>query len=213
MSHFPFAQIEAKWQKVWDTQKSFEAKGTDKAKKYYVLEMLPYPSGRLHCGHVRNYTIGDVLARFKKAQGYDVMHPMGWDAFGLPAENPAIERGVHPKKWTYENIDIMRAQLKQMGFSYDWAREVATCSPDYYRHEQKIFLDFYREGLAYRKKTLVNWDPVENTVLANEQVVDGKGWRSGAEVEQRELYGWFLDIKKACLPCYGSAQGIRGTPT
>ncbi|MDH5558351.1 MAG: leucine--tRNA ligase, partial [Alphaproteobacteria bacterium] len=162
--------------------------------KYYVLEMFPYPSGRIHMGHVRNYTIGDVVARYKKAAGFNVLHPMGWDAFGLPAENAAFENKVHPAKWTRENIASMREQLKSMGLSYDWDRELATCEPDYYRHEQKMFIDFVKAGLAYRKESWVNWDPVENTVLANEQVIDGRGWRSGELVEKRLLSQWFLKI-------------------
>ena len=168
---------------------------TDPARpKYYVLEMFPYPSGKLHVGHVRNYTMGDVVARYRRAQGFNVLHPMGWDAFGLPAENAAIAGNVHPGDWTYENIATMRAQLQRMGFAYDWSREIATCHPEYYRHEQKMFLDFLAAGLAYRKESWVNWDPVENTVLANEQVIDGRGWRSGALVEKRLLSQWFLRI-------------------
>ena len=162
--------------------------------KYYVLEMFPYPSGRIHMGHVRNYTLGDVVARYKRAKGFNVMHPMGWDAFGLPAENAALERGVHPGKWTLQNIAVMKQQLQPLGFSFDWSREVTTCLPDYYKHEQKMFIDFLKAGLAYRKESWVNWDPVEHTVLANEQVIDGKGWRSGADVEQRKLSQWFLKI-------------------
>ncbi|MGH7034241.1 MAG: leucine--tRNA ligase, partial [Stellaceae bacterium] len=160
----------------------------------YVLEMFPYPSGRIHMGHVRNYTMGDVVARYKRAQGFNVLHPMGWDAFGLPAENAAIASKVHPKNWTLQNIDVMRAQLKRMGLAYDWRREIATCHPDYYRHEQKMFLDFLAAGLAYRKESWVNWDPAEQSVLANEQVIDGRGWRSGALVEKRLLSQWFLKI-------------------
>ena len=194
MTSFKAAQLEHKWQQRWESEQSFLT-STDKSKpKYYVLEMFPYPSGRIHMGHVRNYALGDVVARYKKATGFNVLHPMGWDAFGLPAENAAIERGIHPGKWTIENIAAMRAQLKSMGLSYDWSREVTTCLPDYYRHEQKMFLDLYRKGLAYRRESWVNWDPVEHTVLANEQVVDGKGWRSGAPVERRQLHQWFLSI-------------------
>ncbi|MEC8551501.1 MAG: class I tRNA ligase family protein, partial [Pseudomonadota bacterium] len=159
-----------------------------------VLEMFPYPSGRIHMGHVRNYALGDVVARYRRARGFNVLHPMGWDAFGLPAENAAMERGVHPGHWTTENIAAMRTQLRGMGLSYDWDRELATCTPDYYRHEQRMFLKFLEKGLAYRKESWVNWDPVENTVLANEQVVDGRGWRSGAAVERRRLSQWFLKI-------------------
>ncbi|WP_342640372.1 leucine--tRNA ligase [Rhodoligotrophos ferricapiens] len=185
---------EPHWQKQWEEKRCFEAsEGSDKP-KYYVLEMFPYPSGRIHMGHVRNYTMGDVTARYKRAKGFNVLHPMGWDAFGMPAENAAIERGIHPAKWTYDNIATMRRQLKLMGLSLDWSRELATCDPSYYRHEQAMFLDFLTAGLVERKVSMVNWDPVDNTVLANEQVIDGKGWRSGAPVEKRELAQWFLKI-------------------
>jgi leucyl-tRNA synthetase len=194
MSRYNIRETEDKWRKVWDEQACFSVEEDPSRRKYYVLEMFPYPSGRIHVGHVRNYTLGDVVARYRTAQGYNVLHPMGWDAFGLPAENAAIERGAHPKTWTYENIAAMRTQLKQMGLSIDWSREIATCSPEYYRHEQRMFIDFYKKGLAYRKESMVNWDPVENTVLANEQVVDGKGWRSGAPVERRKLNQWSLKI-------------------
>ncbi|GAO97388.1 leucine--tRNA ligase [Caedimonas varicaedens] len=186
--------LEKKWQKKWEEHKLFAAQENSSKPKYYVLEMFPYPSGRLHMGHVRNYTIGDVIARLRLLQGYNVLHPMGWDAFGLPAENAAIENKSHPAQWTYNNIEVMRNQQKSIGFSYDWAREIATCSSDYYRHEQKLFLDFYQKGLVYRKESFVNWDPVENTVLANEQVVDGRGWRSGAPVEKRKLAQWYLKV-------------------
>ena len=194
MARYNHKMTEAKWQKVWEDRGCFQVHEDPERPKYYVLEMFPYPSGRIHMGHVRNYTLGDVVARYKKARGFNVLHPMGWDAFGLPAENAAIENKVHPGKWTRENIAEMRRQLKSMGLSYDWAREFATCEPEYYRHEQKMFLDFLEAGLAYRKESLVNWDPVENTVLANEQVVDGKGWRSGAVVEKRKLAQWNLKI-------------------
>lgn len=187
-------ETEEKWQQVWADNKSFEVTEDPSKDKYYVLAMFPYPSGRLHMGHVRNYSLSDVVARFKRALGYNVMHPMGWDAFGLPAENAALERGVHPGEWTYKNIDAMKEQLNSMGLALDWSREIATCHPQYYRHEQKMFLDFLDAGLAYQKESMVNWDPVENTVLANEQVVDGKGWRSGAPVERRKLNQWFLKI-------------------
>jgi leucyl-tRNA synthetase len=189
-------EAEPRWQKVWEDQNIFATGNEDARPKYYVLEMFPYPSGRIHMGHVRNYTMGDVLARYKRAQGYDVLHPMGWDAFGLPAENAAMERKIPPKAWTYQNIAAMKAQLKSMGLSLDWAREIATCDPSYYKHQQKMFLDFLRVGLAERKKSKVNWDPVDHTVLANEQVIDGRGWRSGAPVEQRELTQWFFKITK-----------------
>ena len=194
MTQYDAPAIEQKWQDKWEQADCFTASIDHDKPKYYVLEMFPYPSGRIHMGHVRNYTLGDVVARYRRAKGFNVLHPMGWDAFGLPAENAAMERGVHPGKWTIENIAAMRTQLKSMGLSYDWAREFATCSPDYYQHEQKMFLKFLEAGLAYRKESWVNWDPVENTVLANEQVVDGCGWRSGAPVERRLLSQWFLKI-------------------
>ncbi len=189
-----FRRTEAKWQDVWANRKCFTVEENSSKPKYYVLEMFPYPSGRLHMGHVRNYTLGDVVARYKKAKGFNILHPMGWDAFGLPAENAALERGVHPGKWTRQNIQVMRDQFRPLGFSLDWSREVTSCEPEYYKHEQKMFLDFLKAGLAYRKESWVNWDPVEHTVLANEQVIDGKGWRSGADVEQRKLSQWFLKI-------------------
>ena len=195
MTDFSPRHLEEKWQDAWDNANSHLALIMEADKpKYYVMEMFPYPSGRIHMGHVRNYTLGDVVARYRKASGYNVLHPMGWDAFGLPAENAAMERGVHPGDWTIENIAAMRDQLKRMGLSYDWEREIATCTPDYYRHEQKMFLEFLQAGLAYRKESWVNWDPVEQTVLANEQVVDGKGWRSGVAVERKQLSQWFLKI-------------------
>ena len=187
-------EAEPAWQKTWNEARSFEAVEDPSKPKYYVLEMFPYPSGRIHMGHVRNYTMGDVIARFRRALGFNVLHPMGWDAFGMPAENAAMERGVHPKAWTYENIAAMRSQLKSMGFSLDWSREIATCDPAYFMHEQAMFIDFMGAGLVERKVSMVNWDPVDNTVLANEQVIDGRGWRSGALVEKRELAQWFLKI-------------------
>ncbi|MDE1968018.1 MAG: leucine--tRNA ligase [Alphaproteobacteria bacterium] len=194
MARYNAKENEEHWQRVWRERKSFEVETDPARPKYYVLEMFPYPSGRLHVGHVRNYTMGDVVARYKRAQGFNVLHPMGWDAFGLPAENAAIASGKHPREWTLANIAVMREQLKRMGIAYDWRREIATCHPDYYKHEQKMFLDFLAAGLAYRKESWVNWDPVENTVLANEQVIDGRGWRSGAPVEKRLLSQWFLKI-------------------
>ncbi|MFU7502658.1 MAG: leucine--tRNA ligase [Candidatus Tisiphia sp.] len=186
--------IEKKWQRIWLEEKAFAATNDSDKPKYYVLEMLPYPSGKIHVGHLRNYSIGDCIARFMKSQGYNVLHPMGWDAFGLPAENAAINNNSNPKDWTYSNIATMRDQLKSIGCSYDWSREITTCDPDYYKHEQKFFLELYERGLAYQKESLVNWDPVDNTVLANEQVVDGRGWRSGVLVEKRQLKQWFLRI-------------------
>ncbi len=185
---------EPRWQQKWNEAKVFETDNSDPREKYYVLEMFPYPSGRIHMGHVRNYAMGDVVARYKRARGYNVLHPMGWDAFGMPAENAAMERGVHPASWTYQNIASMKSQLKAMGLSLDWSREFATCDVAYYQHQQHLFLDFLEKGLVYRKQSKVNWDPVDNTVLANEQVIDGRGWRSGALVEQRELTQWFFKI-------------------
>ncbi len=187
---------EPRWQARWADERTFETKNEDPRPKYYVLEMFPYPSGRIHMGHVRNYTLGDVVARYMRAKGYNVLYPKGWDAFGLPAENAAIQNGINPRTWTYDNIAAMREQLKSMGLSLDWSREFATCDPEYYAHQQKLFLDMLAKGLAYRRKSKVNWDPVDQTVLANEQVIDGKGWRSGAVVEQRELTQWFFKISE-----------------
>ena len=187
-------EAEQKWQKIWAERATFETRTDDPRAKYYVLEMFPYPSGRIHMGHVRNYAMGDVVARYKRARGFNVLHPMGWDAFGMPAENAAMQNKSHPATWTYANIDTMRGQLKSMGLSLDWSREIATCDPSYYKHQQKLFLDFLAAGLVARKKSKVNWDPVDHTVLANEQVIDGRGWRSGAIVEQRELTQWFFKI-------------------
>jgi leucyl-tRNA synthetase len=186
--------VEPKWRKAWDEAKLFEARNDDPRPKYYVLEMFPYPSGRIHIGHTRNYTMGDVVARYKRAKGYNVLHPMGWDAFGMPAENAAMQNKVHPKDWTYQNIAAMREQLKVMGLSLDWSREFATCDVDYYHQQQSLFVDFLEQGLVYRKQSKVNWDPIDMTVLANEQVIDGRGWRSGALVKQRDLTQWFFRI-------------------
>jgi leucyl-tRNA synthetase len=206
------AESEPRWQTVWDERGIFATPNRNLGKKYYVLEMFPYPSGRIHMGHVRNYTMGDVVARFKRAMGFSVLHPMGWDAFGMPAENAAMERKVHPKTWTYDNIAAMKKQLKSMGLSLDWSREIATCDPAYYKHQQKVFLDFLRAGLVERKKSKVNWDPVDQTVLANEQVIDGRGWRSGALVEQRELTQWFFAITKFAEPLLEALETLDRWP-
>ena len=194
MSRYNFKEIEYKWQQRWESKGTYHCNPDTSQPKYYVLGMFPYPSGRIHMGHVRNYMITDVIARYKRACGYNVLHPMGWDAFGLPAENAAIQHNIHPARWTYENIALMKEQLKSLGFSFDWSRELVTCHPDYYRHEQKMFLDLWKKGLVYRKQSVVNWDPTDQTVLANEQVIDGRGWRSGALVEKRYLWQWFFKI-------------------
>ncbi|SLN20385.1 Leucine--tRNA ligase [Oceanibacterium hippocampi] len=194
MSRYNAKEVEAKWQQAWSEQRIFEARAEPGRPKYYVLEMFPYPSGRIHMGHVRNYTLGDVVARYRRARGFNVIHPMGWDAFGLPAENAARDKGIHPARWTYDNIANMRAELKSMGLAIDWTREIATCHPGYYGHQQKLFLDFLKAGLVDRKESAVNWDPVDQTVLANEQVIDGRGWRSGALVEKRKLAQWVFRI-------------------
>ena len=209
---FNFRTTEEKWQKEWEKQEAFKASENSDKPKYYALEMFPYPSGKIHMGHVRNYAMGDVIARFKKAQGYNVLHPMGWDSFGLPAENAAIKHGVHPSKWTRENIANMREEMKKMGLSIDWSREVSTCEPEYYKHEQKMFLDFLKKGLAYRKDSWVNWDPVEMTVLANEQVVDGKGGRSGVPVERRKLSQWSLKITQYADELLEGLKTLTGWP-
>ena len=212
MSRYNFKKTEAFWQKVWEDNKTFFVSKNTSQPKYYVLEMFPYPSGRIHMGHVRNYTLGDLVARYKRARGFNVLHPMGWDAFGLPAENAAIQNNVHPALWTQDNIKTMKEQLKSMGLSYDWSREIATCDPDYYKHEQKMFLDFFEKGLAYKKESWVNWDPIENTVLANEQVIDGKGWRSGANVEKRKLSQWFLKISAFSEELLGDISSLDKWP-
>lgn len=219
MSGYPFKEVEKKWQQYWKQNKSFAAPDADSPSfqaqagpKAYVLEMLPYPSGRLHMGHVRNYSIGDAIARYKKAKGYNVLHPMGWDAFGLPAENAALENNASSDQWTRENIAAMRDQLLSLGFSYDWDREVMTCDASYYGHEQKLFLDLYKKGLVYQKESWVNWDPVEETVLANEQVVNGCGWRSGAVVERRKLRQWFLKITDYAEELLQDLKTLTGWP-
>ena len=194
LERFNFKEIEEKWQAFWDTNNSFEAKLNSKKHKFYCLEMFPYPSGKIHMGHVRNYTIGDVLARFKNLQGFNVLHPMGWDSFGMPAENAARQNNLDPKTWTENNISTMKSQLKKLGLSIDWNREISTCTPEYYKHQQEFFLELYDKGLVYRKEQYVNWDPIDQTVLANEQVIDGKGWRSGALVERKKLNQWFFKI-------------------
>jgi leucyl-tRNA synthetase len=194
VDRYNFKIVEDKWQDFWEKNNSFKSSNNTKDKKFYCLEMFPYPSGKIHMGHVRNYTIGDVLARYKLLQGYNVLHPMGWDSFGMPAENAARQNNLSPKEWTEENISTMRDQLKKLGLSIDWNREISTCSPKYYKHQQKLFLELYDKGLVYRKESYVNWDPIDNTVLANEQVIDGKGWRSGANVERKKLNQWFFKI-------------------
>lgn len=210
---YDFLTIERKWQHLWESTKAFTVHPDEAKPKYYVLEMLPYPSGQIHMGHVRNYTLGDVLARYNMQQGFNVLHPMGWDAFGLPAENAAIEKGTHPADWTYQNIKNMKHELKTIGFSYDWDKEIATCSSDYYKHQQKIFLDFLKCGIAYRTESVVNWDPVDQTVLANEQVVEGKGWRSGATVVRKKLTQWFLKITDFAEDLLKSLEDLQGWPS
>ena len=207
MDRYNFKTVEQKWQKLWEEEKTFSTKVDKTKKKFYCLEMFPYPSGKIHMGHVRNYTIGDVLARFKALQGYNVLHPMGWDSFGMPAENAARQNNLDPKTWTESNIKTMRSQLKKLGLSIDWDKEISTCSEDYYKHQQEFFLELYDKGLVYRKENYVNWDPVDETVLANEQVVDGKGWRSGAIVERKKLNQWFFNISKF------SEELLRGLET
>ena len=205
-------EAEPKWQRIWEDKALFSTRNDDSRPKYYVLEMFPYPSGRIHMGHVRNYAMGDVVARYKRARGFNVLHPMGWDAFGMPAENAAMANKTHPASWTYANIDTMRGQLKSMGLSLDWDREIATCDPRYYKHQQRMFLDFLEAGLIDRKTAKVNWDPVDQTVLANEQVIDGRGWRSGALVEQRELTQWFFKISDFSEDLLTALDGLERWP-
>ena len=212
MKRYNFKEIENKWQKFWDEEKTFSTKIDKNKKKFYCLEMFPYPSGKIHMGHVRNYTIGDVLARFKALQGFNVLHPMGWDSFGMPAENAARQNNLDPKTWTESNIINMKTQLKKLGLSIDWDREISTCSPEYYKHQQRFFLELYDKGLVYRKEEYVNWDPIDQTVLANEQVIDGKGWRSGAVVERKKLNQWFFNIKKFSEELLENLNTLDGWP-
>lgn len=209
---YNFKETEKKWQKKWDEIGAFTGKADSSKEKYYVLEMFPYPSGKIHMGHVRNYTIGDIIARYKKQQGFNVLHPIGWDSFGLPAENAAFENNEHPQNWTVSNIKIMRDQLKAFGFSYDWNREIKTCDSSYYRHQQRIFIELFKRGLLYRKEAEVNWDPVDNCVLANEQVIDGRGWRSNAVVEKRKLNQWFLKISDYSQELLDGLNNLPGWP-
>src|SRR3982751_70164 len=212
MSRFNPLKADAQWQKVWDERRTFAARDDSPKPRSYVLEMFPYPSGRIHMGHVRNYTMGDVLARYRRMTGMEVLHPMGWDAFGMPAENAAMEKGVHPGGWTRQNIATMKAQLKRLGFALDWSREFATCDPEYYGQEQALFLDLFAHDLVYRKESSVNWDPVDMTVLANEQVIDGRGWRSGALVERRKLSQWFLKITQFADELLAGLNGLDDWP-
>ncbi|MDU8929277.1 leucine--tRNA ligase [Alisedimentitalea sp. MJ-SS2] len=212
MSRYSAADIEARWQEAWSKAGIFKAERDESKPKYYVLEMFPYPSGRIHMGHVRNYTMGDVIARYKLSNGFNVLHPMGWDAFGMPAENAAMASGGHPGAWTYQNIAVMKDQMRPLGLSIDWSREFATCDPEYYGQQQSMFIDFMEKGLVYRKNAIVNWDPVDMTVLANEQVIDGKGWRSGAEVERRELTQWFFKISDFSEELLDALGGLENWP-
>ncbi len=212
MDRYNFKIIEQKWQKFWNENKVFSTKVDKNKKKFYCLEMFPYPSGKIHMGHVRNYTIGDVLARFKALEGYNVLHPMGWDSFGMPAENAARQNNLDPKTWTESNIETMKSQLKQLGLSIDWEREISTCSPKYYKHQQEFFLELYDKGLVYRKEKYVNWDPIDQTVLANEQVIDGKGWRSGASVERKKLNQWFFNISKFSEELLKGLESLKNWP-
>src|SRR3569832_654933 len=205
-------RVEEDTQRHWEQHRSFDAVEDPAREKFYCLSMFPYPSGRLHMGHVRNYTIGDVIARYQRMQGKSVLQPMGWDAFGLPAETAAMQNGVPPAKWTYDNIDYMRGQLKALGFAIDWRRELATCTPQYYRWNQWLFLRMLEKGIVYRKTGVVHWDPVDETVLANEQVIDGRGWRSGAEVEQRELTQWLLKITDNSEALQSALDGLDNWP-
>jgi len=212
MERYNIKNVEEKWQNVWASKKTYAATLDKNKKKFYCLEMFPYPSGKIHMGHIRNYTIGDVLARYKKLQGFNVLHPMGWDSFGLPAENAARENNLHPKDWTKKNIEIMKKQLKLLGLSLDWDREISTCDPKYYQHQQEFFLELFKKNLVYKKDTYVNWDPAEQTVLANEQVIDGKGWRSGIAVERKKLSQWFFNIKKFSQNLLDELKKLKNWP-
>jgi len=212
MQRYNFKTAEEKWQKTWEEKKSFKTSIKKNKKKFYCLEMFPYPSGNIHMGHIRNYTIGDVLARYKKLSGYNVLHPMGWDSFGMPAENAARENNLHPMLWTEKNIKTMKRQLKLLGLSIDWDREISTCNPEYYKHQQKFFLEMYKKGLLKKKENYVNWDPVDKTVLANEQVINGKGWRSGAIVERKKLSQWFFDITKFSQQLLDNLENLKNWP-
>ncbi len=212
MDRYNFKSVEEKWQKFWEEKKIFKTKSNTNLKKFYCLEMFPYPSGKIHMGHVRNYTIGDVLARYKSLQGFNVLHPMGWDSFGMPAENAARQNNLDPKTWTEKNISTMKSQLKKLGLSIDWDREISTCTPEYYKHQQAFFLELLEKKLVYRKENYVNWDPIDETVLANEQVIDGKGWRSGAVVERKKLSQWFFNISKFSQDLLDGLDGLNSWP-
>jgi len=213
MERYNIKNVEKKWQEIWSSKKSDSSVLDKSKKKFYCLEMFPYPSGKIHMGHVRNYTIGDVLARYKKLQGFNVLHPMGWDSFGLPAENAARENNLHPKDWTRKNIETMKKQLKLLGLSIDWDREISTCEPEYYKHQQEFFIELFEKDLVYKKDTYVNWDPAEQTVLANEQVIDGKGWRSGVAVERKKLSQWFFNIKKFSQDLLNELENLKNWPS
>ncbi len=211
MQNYNFSKIESKWQKFFKDKDIFKTLKNQK-KKFYCLEMFPYPSGNIHMGHVRNYTLGDVIANYKRLNGYNVLHPMGWDAFGLPAENAAIQNKLHPGVWTKKNIATMKSQLQRLGLSIDWSKEVSTCDEKYYKQQQSLFSFFFKKGLVYKKESYVNWDPIDQTVLANEQVIDGKGWRSGAVVEKKKLSQWFLNITKYSDELLESLENLKGWP-
>ena len=211
MDNYNPSKVEEKWQSFFQKNNTFKTRN-NRDKKFYCLEMFPYPSGNIHMGHVRNYTLGDVIANYKRLNGYNVLHPMGWDAFGLPAENAAIQNNLHPKDWTLKNISAMKLQLKRLGLSIDWDKEISTCDESYYKHQQILFSLLFKKGVAYKKKSYVNWDPVDNTVLANEQVIDGKGWRSGAAVKKKELNQWFLNITKYSDELLTSLDDLKGWP-